>query len=87
MMLHPPHTPLPWRHEVFAGRAIRVLANQGPLEVSPATVHGIADARFIVRACNAHADLVEALTKICSEFAQQHPLIMRGREALAKATT
>lgn len=37
--------------------------------------------------CNVHDELVEVLTKICSEFAQQHPLIVHGRKVLAKATT
>jgi hypothetical protein len=32
------------------------------------------------------AELLAALDEICQEFAQQHPLIKKGRDIIAKAT-
>lgn len=58
------HTPTPWRSGGRVGYDLRILANQGPIQVCPAIAHGEADARFIVLACNAHDDLIAAIEEI-----------------------
>ncbi len=55
-------TPRPWRlsPDLRIG-SIQIIAEQGPVTVCPASVHGgPADADLIVRAVNAHDDLIWA---------------------------
>lgn len=62
------HTPVPWRYqredEVQPGRLrtieFHIYTASGKYG-HPATCDNKADAEFIVRACNAHEDLLEAL--------------------------
>lgn len=57
-----PHTPVPWTVE--PGLRQRILAPNGEpvaLPCSGTTVSAPDNARFIVRACNAHEELLEAL--------------------------
>lgn len=61
-------TPTPWRHETFVGKPIRILAKNGPLDVSPATVHGMDDAAFIVKAVNNHEKLMLALQHMVDAY-------------------
>ena len=55
-------TPTPWRIEQdFESASINIIARQGPINVCPAVAHGMAEAQQIVRAVNAHDELVKAL--------------------------
>ncbi len=56
------HTSTPWRLASHNPGTYSILAEEGPITVCPAIPTGYADGTFIVRACNAHADLVKALT-------------------------
>ena len=66
------HTQLPWAvhndDTILGGPHNRVVADcentPAALRPSPATDQDKANAAFIVRACNAHADLVEALGRL-----------------------
>lgn len=59
------HTPLPWftkwETNIFSGR--RLVANTGGYQnnIIDETPQNISNAEFIIRACNSHADLLEAL--------------------------
>jgi hypothetical protein len=55
------HTPLPWEVRPYVAGGWQIHAKQGPVTVCPAIAHGEADASFIVKACNMHAELVNAL--------------------------
>ena len=67
------HTPIPWRierqsnglHAVCADLAKR---HGGSTPFSLATDIRVANAEFIVRACNSHADLLEACKRVVSEL-------------------
>lgn len=58
------HTPLPWaEQEMPHGRNDRITADDGEGTVICEFPYGLdANAAFIVQACNAHDDLVAALT-------------------------
>jgi len=63
-------TPRPWDlgDEIeLRPNGIRIYAWQGPIRVSPADAAGISDAYLIVRAVNAHDELVEALMALMIE--------------------
>jgi len=53
------HTPTPWYR---VGHDLR--GRQGPIEVCPATAHGLTDAKFILRAVNAYGPMLEALKDV-----------------------
>lgn len=82
------HTPLPWKSEVppsscFTCRAIRgengeYIAKIGHMDFSQGVFEDVANAEFIVRACNSHYELVEALKQ--AEIA-----IFNARNEAAKA--
>ncbi len=61
------HTPGPWRTWTDGGH-ISVIEVKNPLEICAVTLYKDgrhnANADFIVRACNSHAELVEALERL-----------------------
>lgn len=89
------HTPIPW--SVDHNCTSFIIDADG---VTVAQVEDDADAEFIVRACNSHDDLLEALkelVKLDDEGEQafvdmgiqrepEHPSIRKARSAIAKAT-
>lgn len=95
------HTPVPWRvkteQKCAHGRHVHVGPNRGP---TVADVHlwcGQADAEFIVRACNAHEDLLAACEaalkdlcahQICTRFYCSlcaYDTVAQVKTAIAKA--
>jgi len=89
------HTPIPWRierqsnglHAVCADLAKR---HGGSTPFSLATDIRVANAEFIVRACNSHADLLEALRRLeaagpCELDDPESPTWVFAREQIAKA--
>lgn len=95
------HTPLPWRHEdgeVKAGEATVARADRGPngFRIKPVTRD--ANMAFIVRACNAHEELLavsireEAHNTIpgtgrdADWYAERQAIGDARRAAVAKAT-
>lgn len=92
-----PHTPLPWRLEnIGAGTtAWGVVSESGRVVVEHDFINE-ANAAFIVTACNAHADLLEAAKAVlanpgchdgdCCDYARANvAAIGRLRDAIAKA--
>lgn len=62
----------------------------GPIRVCPATAYGLADAKFIVRACNAHAELVtalEAMQQAYYDFHDAHSMTQPATGRAANANT
>lgn len=55
------NTPTPWTLQAPYLGSYRITAMQGPIKVSPCVASSLDDADLIVRAVNAHADLVAAL--------------------------
>jgi len=83
------HTPTPWH---VGGRDGRIFYAADGYAVSDATVfHGrhegehTANAEFIVRACNAHDDLVKALQGVIRVADRSTAEFDAARDALAKA--
>ena len=78
------HTPGPW---IVEGNMIRqpMLSKRRRI-ICPPDHDGIQDAAFIVRACNAHEDLVRAL-KLCVDALEFIPCRARNEavQALAKS--
>lgn len=89
------HTPIPWRIErqsngLYAVCADLAKRHGGSTPFSLATDIRVANAEFIVRACNSHADLLEALQRL--EVASpgdledpESPAWVFARAAIAKA--
>lgn len=81
------HTPTPWTADDgavwYGDRPIRVLI----ADCSPAggNDHAIGDATFIVRACNAHDELVAALREIAQMQPGQPKLDMSAKVGDANA--
>ena len=61
------HTPTPWYR---VGHDLR--GRQGPIEVCPATAHGLTDAVFILRAVNSYGPMLKALKAIQREMRHEH---------------
>jgi hypothetical protein len=59
-----------WETNIFSGR--RLVANTGGYQnnIIDETPQNIANAEFIVRACNSHANLLEALDKLAIAIAK-----------------
>lgn len=63
------HTATPWKLE-YIGKTVRVVTDEpgadygDDVAVLPNTEQCVVDAEFIVRACNAHDDLVKALKSL-----------------------
>lgn len=70
------HTAGPWKLE-YIGKTVRVVTDEpgadygDDVAVLPNTEQCTADAAFIVRACNAHDELVEAAKSAEAIFARQ----------------
>jgi hypothetical protein len=65
------HTPLPWYEEPLTVQgAHRILADVGPIQVCPCTVHGKADVDLILRSVNSHHRLIAALDLLYAECCQ-----------------
>ena len=89
------HTPLPWKAFLSWSGRPRIYAGEHRIGQCPIHVNGkkegIANAEFIVRACNSHANLLEALETLvkCHEdggFVQpDDDVIITAKQAIAKA--
>lgn len=90
------HTPVPWN--IGKDGDIWAENNTHCIHLIPDTLNAENNAAFIVRACNAHDDLVELLTDILYHledgkdlhggariFAENSPAAVVIKEALAKA--
>lgn len=79
------HTATPYQVGNFREHKIFTCEENGPVEV--ATAKRKSDAAFIVRACNAHDDLVSALDKLVGDMDPEgvNPEFNQARAALAKA--
>ena len=60
------HTPIPWTQDRPQGK---IIVDCQSLEV--ATAYDVIDAAFIVRACNSHAALVQALKGLVDILSEQ----------------
>ncbi len=88
--MNAPHTPTPW---VQKGRRVEVHGRgtivECPLPTSGGVFEATENAAFIVRACNAHEELVAALRWIVANDGQclgDHPdRLLQARAALSKA--
>lgn len=86
------HTPTPWAVEELLGDIwIICPTDRGPMPIltlGKASPVGLANAAFIVRACNAHDEMVAALEKSLT-YVQSDPAVYflteQIRAALAKA--
>ena len=87
------HTPIPWRIErqsngLYAVCADLAKRHGGSTPFSLATDIRVANAEFIVRACNSHADLLEAckdLVIAAEETGYAGLALARAKAAIAKA--
>jgi hypothetical protein len=82
------HTPGPWGINITAGN--RPLIDSGSYDIAvvskqPGESAMHANAAFIVRACNAHDDLVAALEKIATGWHWIGECVRTAQAALAKA--
>jgi hypothetical protein len=80
------HTKLPWEAKgtcVFAGRSCIVICDTD----NAPKARMEANARFIVQACNAHADLVEALADLLEVCEQDNPRAVAWHSAIDEART
>ena len=81
------HTPLPFRVQLSMGDVCIVGGDDKIIATEPLLKSS--DAQFIVTACNAHYDLVEALESILNELAVQGDLscgtAIEAEQALRKA--
>jgi len=85
------HTPVPWSRRDTEGATV-ITGADGHLVLRDMSRLCPHDARFIVRACNSHAHLLEALEKIAngaSGNASQHlyseTIFIIATDAIAKA--
>jgi hypothetical protein len=79
------HTPWPWQIGNFTPSNIYTCSD-GPVNVAECRRN--ADAQFIVRACNAHEDLIAAARAICEPddgYSFDSRKLKNLRAALAKA--
>lgn len=96
------HTPTLWHAEIIDGEPIAITAMDGGRKIRIATMAGassnpeiVADAKFLIRAVNAHDDLFASLNKLhalmdfqhdwkpCACFEYPDPLEDAMREAYA----
>ena len=67
------HAPLPWRVEKApSSRWVEIYSTEIGCSLDVAQADGKANADLIVRAVNAHADLVDALTEALDDWQDQH---------------
>ena len=103
-MAAPKHTPTPWNYSsgmVWAGRGEEIaVARAARDDEATSPCERDANAEFIVRACNAHDELLEALRSIVVDadrliaetprhaLSQPYTVLLdQARAAIAKATT
>jgi hypothetical protein len=81
------HTPTPWAELEMPGRSDRIVRDDEDCSLVCEFSYGLnADSAFIVRACNAHDDLVAAL-RLIAEFPapEQDSLPAANMRELARA--
>ena len=78
------HSPLPWRTVTWASGEHFIVDGFGYNVLNHVT-DVIANARFIVTACNAHHDLIAAIAYALDEDREWHDVRDVLRKALAKA--
>lgn len=69
------HTPGPWAHNTVTNTVYvkgRIIAKVKDPDIKHMTEEDIVNATFIVRACNAHEELLEALRGLLKEEEGQH---------------
>jgi hypothetical protein len=86
------HTPTPWAELEMPGRSDRIVRDDEDCSLVCEFSYGLnADSAFIVRACNAHDDLVAALKRADNYFRcvlgwnDQDDMVRTVGAALAKA--
>ena len=81
------HTPTPWKLDDigYGARINPDIAWVGYGSAHDNKTHR-ANAEFIVRACNSHYDLLEALQKAVSRQGFTNAELIAARDAIAKAT-
>lgn len=81
------HTPTPWHVDEFGRLNTETLAAKYPSE-HLGLINNPEDAEFIVRACNAHEDMLEALKLVATgkpETELETYIIGKVKAAIAKA--
>lgn len=85
--MHPQHTPTPWHVSPLDSSRYMVCHDDGFViaTVSPEGNRTLANAAFIVRACNSHAQLVAALERLAAAGEKYGWDVSEARAALASA--
>jgi hypothetical protein len=73
------HTPTPWEIEAISGDLVlAAVGDECVIAYLPPNPNRAANAAFIVRACNAHEQLVEALQAAVQQAEAEHAASMRA---------